>query len=89
MGDLIFNGGGPKRVSFHHALTSAKASMGCGLGTSSQCMITSAISPPSYEPLFRFTVRNITVNNAQSAVFMDWNWGNTPPFYRIRGSNSY
>ncbi len=89
MGDLIFNGGGPKKVSVHHSLTSGKASMVCGSGTSSQCM-TTAIFPPSYRTLFRFTVRNITVNNAQSAVFMNWNWGNTPtPFYKIRGSNSY
>ena len=23
----------------------------------------------------RFTVRNVTVNNAQTAVFMNWEWG--------------
>ena len=53
-------------------------------------MIVSAISPPSYKLRFRFTVRNITVNNAQSAVFMNWNWGNTlTPFYKIRSPDPY
>lgn len=31
--------------------------------------------------LTRFTVRNITINNAQTAVFSHWNWGMAPHYY--------
>ena len=45
----------------------------CGLGTSSEFA-----SHPEIAPLIsfgRFTVRNVTVNNAQTGIYMNWNWG--------------
>jgi len=31
--------------------------------------------PLDLRDMFRFTVRNVTVNNAQSGIFSVWNWG--------------
>ena len=47
--------------------------MECGLEISSK--YAHAFQQENNQDDNRFTVRNITVNNAQSAVYMNWNWG--------------
>jgi hypothetical protein len=59
MGDLTINGG--------------KFGMWVG---NQQCVTPSKVlRGGGLTALCRFTVRNVVINNAQTAVYMQWNWG--------------
>ena len=79
MGDLVFNGGIIILYGGHSfSITDINFRQIRHLGWKSTVhMILTLISFGLHFIPPRFTVRNVTVNNAQTGVFSTWNWGKT------------
>jgi len=77
MGDMVFNGGKLLQAgrSAVIGLTGTRTSGKFGIWAGNQQYVPQTIARNRCLPLTRFTVRNVTINNAQTAIFSLWNWG--------------
>ncbi len=74
MGDLIFNGG--NMCQCHVVCFSDTPQENSASGVETNSKRTSSVDIGiAYISCCRFTVRNITINNAQTGIYSLWNWG--------------
>jgi glucan 1,3-beta-glucosidase len=59
MGDMVFNGG----------------KYGMWVGNQQYVRVSGHLATKEWYGFNRFTVRNVTVNNADTGIFGVWNWG--------------
>ena len=74
MGDLIFNGGNMRQCYMVCFSDTPQENLASGVETNSE-RTSSVDIVIAYLSCRRFTVRNITINNAQTGIYSTWNWG--------------
>ena len=94
MGDLVFNGGTNVDVYDDiYLITNVKFRQIRYLGWKPTVSIIPNVSCIYLFSLhvtsLRFTVRNVTVNNAQTGIFSSWNWGEESSYIPIRPDINY
>ena len=77
MGDLTFNGGkaNATRIVCFDLTRAMQVNTECGLETNSMLSSTLICYIVVTCLSHRFTVRNVTFNNANTAIYSIWNWG--------------